>query len=234
MLEDVLSIFIPHRCAVCDDLLSDHERFVCTGCRFDAPLTGFCYDELNPMVERLQSLLPVRRASALLWFTEDSVWQRMIHRFKYNQEWTFARRYGEWLGSSLVDSGLYADVDVVVPVPLHLRRMLKRGYNQSDMLAFGVGKALGVKVERFNVVRIVDNPSQTQLSSADRWNNVDGIFSVRHPEKLAGKHILLIDDVFTTGATLAECGITILKNVPDVTLSVATLATTRHGMMIDR
>lgn len=234
ILADAASVFFPRECPVCGDMMTDNERFVCTACRFRAPQTGFCNEADNPMVRRLDGLLPVRAASAFLWFISDSRWQMLIHSFKYGGRWLYAREMGEWFGMMLAESGLYGDVDLIVPVPLHWRKRISRGYNQSEYIADGIGRALGVKVDRRSLRRTVDNPSQTRRHASDRWTNVEGVFAVRRPERLEGRHILLVDDVFTTGATIVECGSTILAAAKDVKLSVATLAVTQHDMMIDR
>lgn len=232
---DILGLLFPRICPVCGDLLVDNERFICTACRYRAPLTDFCNLAENPMTERLAGLLPARNASAFLWYIPDSGWQRMIHSFKYDGKWLYARRIGEWFGSQLADSGLYGDIDLIVPVPLHWRKRLRRGYNQSEYIADGIASAMGVEVDRRSVVRRINNPSQTRRTAVDRWNNVEGIFSVRRPEALRGKHILIVDDVFTTGATIIECGSAILASVGgDAVLSVATIAVSQHHMAFDR
>jgi len=233
VFSDIAGLFYPHLCAVCGDELCDGENFVCTACRFRVPLTGFCDDADNPLKRKLWGLLPVEQASAFIWFVDGGDWRRMIHRFKYDRMWLYARRMGEWYGSSLKNSGLYDDVDAIVPVPLHLRKRLSRGYNQSEYIADGIAAALGVKVLRHSVVRRVNNPSQTERSAGERWENVEGIFAVRNADALRGKHILLVDDVFTTGATIISCGEAILNAVGDVKLSVAALAASRRGLGID-
>lgn len=235
LLEDVTGVFFPRECPVCGDLLADNEYFVCTACRFRAPMTRFWLCADNPMVRRMDGLLPVRNASAFLWYVDGSAWQRLIHRFKYSGRWLYARRIGEWFGSELADSGLYSDVDVVIPVPLHWRKRISRGYNQAEYIADGVASAIGAEVDRRSVMRRVNNPSQTRNSARERWENVEGVFAVRNPEALRGKHILLVDDVFTTGATMVSCGSAILQSVGgEATLSIATIAVTQHSMAIDK
>lgn len=232
----LLSVLLPPHCPACGVLLAQNEYFLCTECRFKAPLTRFWREAANPMTQRFEGLLPVERASAFMWFIEGSVWQRLIHNFKYHDCWFYATRFGEWYGGELADSGLYDDVDLVVPIPLHWCKRIKRRYNQSEYLADGIAKALGVKVDRRSVVRTVNNPSQTRNHAHERWDNVEGIFGVRRPEALKGKHILLVDDVFTTGATIISCGTAIIKALGEenVRLSVATLAATQRSMSLDR
>ncbi len=222
---DLFSLFVPETCPICGTVLSDGENFVCTACRYRIPMTGFCHEADNPMWRKFWGLVPVERAAALYWFIEGSEWRRLIHDFKYGGKWLLALRLGRWLGAELVAGGLYGDVDVVVPVPLHWRKRLSRGYNQSEYIAEGVAHSLGVPFDFRSVRRTVNNPSQTRQRHGDRWNNVDGIFAVRLPDRLRGKHVLLVDDVFTTGATVISCAEAIVAACEgDVRVSVATVA----------
>ena len=186
------------------------------------------------MQERFWGLLPVEEASALLWYVEGSPWRDAVHRFKYAGRWLSAYDLGRWYGALLKESGAYADVDVIVPVPLHWRRRLWRGYNQAEYLAEGMAREMGLKVDRHSLCRYRYNASQTSQSHSERWDNVEGIFRVRRPKALEGKHILLVDDVFTTGATIISLGETILRAVPSARLSVAVLATTRRSLRLEQ
>lgn len=182
------------------------------------------------MMERFWGLLPIEHASALFWYVEGSPWRDAVHRFKYGGRWLSAYDMGRWYGALMRESGLYATVDAIVPVPLHWWRRMWRGYNQSEYIARGIARELGVKVLSHAVVRHRYNQSQTHQSVFRRWANVEGIFRVRKADELCGRHILLVDDVFTTGATIFSLGETILRAVPDVRLSVAVLATTRRSL----
>jgi ComF family protein len=137
---------------------------------------------------------------------------------------------GRWYGRYLKQSELYDDVDVVVPVPLHWWRQLRRGYNQSEYLARGIAEELGAKVDVRSLKRSRYNRSQTSRHKAERWGNVEGIFKVKRPAALDGKHILLVDDVFTSGATIMSLGSAILEAAPAARLSVAVLATSRKSL----
>lgn len=232
MMRDVLSLVIPASCPVCGKRLGRGEAVVCASCEVTAPLTNLWREPHNPMNERFWGLMPVERASAFLWYVEGSAWRDVVHNFKYGGQWRVAYNMGRWFGAELRESGLYADVDVVVPVPLHLARRMWRGYNQSEYIARGIARELGVKVDTRSVGRHRYNSSQTHHRKVERWDNVEGIFRVRRADALRGKHILLVDDVFTTGATIMSLGETILRSTEDVRLSVATLATSRHSLHI--
>ena len=137
-------------------------------------------------------------------------------------------------GGNLADSGLYGSVDCIVPVPLHTRRLLARGYNQAAYIAEGIASRMGVPVEDRAVSRLRNNPSQTTRSSAGRWENVRDLFAVARPGALAGRHVLLVDDVVTTGSTLLSCTEALLRAVPDCRVSIAALAVSRRHFGLDR
>jgi ComF family protein len=167
----------------------------------------------------------------MFWLVGGSEWQRIVHNFKYHGRWFFAQKMGEWLGEEIRDSGNFDDVDLIIPIPLHYRRRLRRGYNQSEQLALGVGRKMGVKCDFSSVRRRLYNDSQTSKSRSERWENVEEIFEVRNIARLRGRHILLVDDVLTTGATMASCASTILKACDgDVRISIASLAVSRRIM----
>ena len=169
-------------------------------------------------------IAPIVEASSYLYFKTDDRWRKMVHRLKYGGEWRLGLTFGELYGAELRSSGLYDDIDIVVPVPLHIMKYLKRKYNQSEYIAEGIAKELCVKVDRRALRRRRNNPSQTRQHASDRWLNVDDLFAVRNPERLENKHILLVDDVLTTGATLSSCLYALRRDVPTCRVSIATLA----------
>lgn len=226
---DVVSLFMPRTCLVCGRPLLENESSVCVVCRYNVPLTGFSKCKDNPIKIIFANILPVESATAMIWFVSGTDWQRIIHKFKYHGRWLFAQKMGEWLGEELRDSGNFEDVDLIIPIPLHFRRRLVRGYNQSEQLALGVGRRLGVKCDFGAVRRRLYNESQTSKSDVERWDNVAEIFEVRNAGRLRGRHILLVDDVLTTGATMSSCAIAIIRACEgDVRISIASLAVSRR------
>ena len=234
ILNDIKGLFLPPVCTVCGGELHEGEGAFCMMCRTLAPQTGFWRRADNPLAERLRNEFPVVQASAFLWFVAGSPWQRAIHGFKYYNRWRTARDLGAWYGGNLADSGLYGSVDCIVPVPLHTRRLLARGYNQAAYIAEGIASRMGVPVEDRAVSRLRNNPSQTTRSSAGRWENVRDLFAVARPGALAGRHVLLVDDVVTTGSTLLSCTEALLRAVPDCRVSIAALAVSRRHFGLDR
>lgn len=223
-------VLFPPSCPVCGAALESPEQLLCTHCMLLAPLTGFWNEVCNPITTRFESEVPIEHGSALLFFVEGGGWQRMIHGFKYHNRRIWARRLGRWYGKLLRESGLYGEVDCIVPMPLHPLKLLWRGYNQAEQLADGIAEELGVPVDRRSVVRTRYTPSQARKPHRERAANVEGAFAVRRAEALRGKHLLLVDDVLTTGSTLIACIEAITAAVPDARISIAALATTRRGV----
>ena len=229
VVNDMVSLLLPRICLACGKILLENEGCLCLACRYNIPLTGFSKNRNNPVRFIFENELSVEAATAMLWYVNGTEWQRLIHKFKYHGRWAFAQKMGEMLGEELRESGNFENIDLIVPVPLHFLRRFKRGYNQSEQLALGVSREMGVKCDFHSVRRRVYNDSQTSKSHVERWDNVEGIFEVRRAEKLRGRHILLVDDVLTTGATMISLAMAIKRACDgDVRISIATLAVSRR------
>lgn len=226
---EVLAMLLPASCVGCGKILDPHVECFCIECRANMPTTNFHMDCDNPMAVKLRAQCAVvENAAAQYYYTYGGNWRTVIHNIKYRGMWYAAYRIGYIYGCELKESELYQDVDLVVPIPLHFTRMLRRRYNQSELIASGIAKALGVTVDRRTVVRHRNNKSQVTRTKMERWENVEGIFSVKRPAKFDRKHILLVDDVFTTGATIISCIEAISAAAPTCRISVATLAVSRN------
>lgn len=224
VIHDLGTLVYGDGCIICNRSMGGELHSICLQCRYEMPTTRYCYTSDNPIKEHFEMISPIVEASSYLYFKTNDDWRKMIHRLKYGGEWRLGVTFGELYGSELKASGLYDDVDLVVPVPLHVIKYLKRRYNQSEYIAEGIAKELGVKVDRTTLYRRRNNPSQTRQHALDRWANVSDLFAVRHAERLNNKHILLVDDVLTTGATIASCLYAIRQAAPTCRVSIATLA----------
>lgn len=226
ILRSLSSLIYGDGCIICGDHTQKGMHSICTKCRLEIPLTHFYSEEDNPVKERFDGFVAVEQASAMFFYVTNSRWQGLVHRFKYSGKWQIAYSMGRWYGSLLKESGLYTDIDVIVPVPLHPIKILKRGYNQSRYIAEGMAKEMGVKVDARSVRRLRNNPSQARNTATARWANVESLFGVSRTEALRAKHILVVDDVLTTGATITSCIQAIKAALPDCRVSVAALSTT--------
>ncbi len=227
LFEDLLALIYPPHCIVCREPIHVSGSLICTKCFGSISYTRFCEYSDNAMAQHARDLQPyIRQASAMLFY--DSYSRDMIHRLKYRGEWHTAEYLGEIFGDYLSRSELYSSVDVIVPVPLHPLRRIGRGYNQSEYIASGIASKLGCATSFGNLYRTRYTSAQAHKAKVDRWESVSGLFDVRHPERLANKHILLVDDVYTTGATIYRCIEALHQALPDVQISIVTLAVSRE------
>lgn len=213
---------------ICGEHIGSEMHGICIKCRYEIPLTYYWRSAENPVKEHFAGLVPLVQGSSFIFYSSNSLWRDMVHRFKYGGEWAIAESMGRWYGAELRDSGLYDDIDIVVPIPLHPLKTLRRSYNQSRYLAEGIARELGAKVVADAVVRRRNNPSQARRRGSERWDNVEALFELRKTDKLRGRHLLLVDDVLTSGATLTACAEAILRAQPDCRISIATLAVTQR------
>lgn len=216
----MLDVVYPNHCATCAQDLNSNEQFLCLTCLYDLPYIAA--DKSNEL--RLNQLFwgreDVQNTFSLFNYQKGNQVQDLLHLIKYQKKTNLARFFGAKLGQVISSA---AEIDCIIPVPLHPKKLKTRGFNQSSLIAKGISDTLTLPVNEKLVKRIVHNPTQTSVSKYERWNNVRDIFQVPNPSKLIGKHVLLVDDVLTTGATLEACIKQLLK-VENCKVSVATLA----------
>ncbi|MDO4929896.1 MAG: ComF family protein [Bacteroidales bacterium] len=219
---DALRLLLPSYCMICGRRLDRHEEYVCTKCFNDLPFTRL-HGEPGNVVERLfWAMLPIRRANALLHYQTEGDTRYIFFQLKYYNRPRVGRFFGRIMARDLLDTDFFDTVDVIIPLPLHAKKERKRGYNQSLLLAQGISEVTGLPIDTTAIVRWVDNPTQTQLTPEERRENVQGIFHLAHPERVANRHVLLVDDVLTTNATLLSCGRELVR-AGGVSISILTL-----------
>jgi ComF family protein len=201
------------------------ENFLCLQCIAQLPHTNFAASKNNPVEKLFWGRIALYAAMSEFYFSKGSTIQNIIHEFKYRGNRKAGHYFAKLMGKSLLNSARF-DVDVIVPLPLFERKEKARGFNQAEILCNGISEIINKPVVSKNVIRKVATETQTKKHRIERWKNVDGIFLIKDPRSLEGKHILLVDDVITTGATIDACGTEILK-IKDVRLSVASLAIAR-------
>ncbi len=222
--KDFISLIYPRVCMACNNTLVGNEDVLCTTCRFSLPETEFHLSPGNPIEQIFWGRIPVVHATSLLFFDKGSKYRHLLHQLKYKGAIEIGIFLGQLLGARLADSR-FNDIDIIVPVPLHFKKLKSRGYNQSDKIALGVAKKMNKPVDNNSLIRTLHKSSQTYKGRYERWENSEGIFKLVSPENLNNKHVLLIDDIITTGATLEAAGSEIL-NFSSARLSIATIAYT--------
>ncbi|MBI3501298.1 MAG: ComF family protein [Bacteroidetes bacterium] len=225
MLNDFLSLIFPKVCAACGKSLFKTEESICTYCLYHLPKTNFHLYTDNPVVKLFWGRTTIYSASSLYSFSKGSKVQHLIHQLKYRGKKEIGNTLGKYYGKELKMAPMFSSANVVIPVPLHPKKFKKRGYNQSETFAQGIAESMSAESSGEILIRTYASETQTKKSRFARWKNVEEIFKVIFPEKIRGKHVLLVDDVVTTGATLEACANKILE-VPDTKVSIATIATT--------
>lgn len=223
IIHSIIGLFYPSVCAACGTSLYPWEKQVCLRCRSLLPQTGYALNEDNPLARIFYGRVRLKAVTACYFFSKEGKVQQLIHELKYKGNADAGVFLGQELGKTLKDAPLFQGIDYLIPVPLHPKREKERGYNQSLMIAQGIYEVTGIPIGKVFLFRSVNTATQTHKSKEDRWLNVKDIFELRHPERLEGKYVLLIDDVLTTGATLEACALT-LSSVPGITISCATAA----------
>ena len=224
LFHNFLNLFFPPSCIVCRNRLLEGEEHICTECLILLPKTNFHLQEDNRLEQFFAGRIPSRRISAYAYFVKGGSMQSIVHELKYKQNPQLGHYLGRLCGENIKGSNFVRDIDLLVPVPLHPKRERQRGYNQSMEICKGISAVTGIPIDYATLRRVVDNKSQTKNSRFDRWKNVEDIFLLANAEAFAGKHILLVDDVITTGSTIESCAKEILKSV-DSRISIYALAT---------
>lgn len=221
--QNLLQTLFPSTCACCGDVLLTGEKQICINCLANLTATFYSAHDDNHTERQLAGRIPYQHATSLYVFRKGNTVQQLVHAMKFHSNSDLCIFMGRQMGLELLHSGRFDDIDLLVPVPLHWRRQLQRGYNQSELLCRGISEVMGRPVNKRALVRHRNTHQQSMQASGDREENVRDAFSVRHPDDLQGKHLLLVDDVLTTGATLGSC-CDALKSVNNLKISIATLS----------
>lgn len=222
-IDNIINLFYPRVCTSCGKLLIRQEDTVCLSCQYLLPKTGYESHSDNPLAQNFWGQVDFHAVTAEFFFSKTGKIQNLIHKLKYQGSRESGIFLGQQLGASLKKAPLFQGIDYIIPIPLHPKKEYQRGYNQSFIISQGVEKETNIPIVNDCLYRKIYTSTQTKKSREERLENVRDIFEIKNQEKLIGKHILLIDDVLTTGATLMAAGKTLLK-IPDIKISVATAA----------
>lgn len=222
MINDFFNLIFPKLCNACSNTLLKNESTICTVCQLSLPKTNYHLEEDNPIMKIFWGRVKVDMAASYYLFAKGGKVQNLLHQLKYRGIKDVGVKIGELYGFDLSKSKFYQDIDYIVPIPLHKNKLNKRGFNQSECFAKGLSNTMGIELNASDFIRLVDTKTQTKKSRYKRWENVSDIFFLKENSELAGKTILLVDDVITTGSTM-EAAIQVLAN-NKCKIKVATIA----------
>ena len=222
LLEDLLQLFYPNLCVACQHEAVSLKELFCVRCESKLPISDMFRFSQNESTSRLSGNVPFYSGASMFRFYPSGSVQKIIHTIKYKNGTDIAQRLGVRFGKMLQQSIYFRDVECIIPIPLHIRKLRSRGFNQSTHFAMGLAEVLNVSVDIKSVVRVKPTETQTSKTREERILNMDKAFQLKSPIK--HNKILLVDDVLTTGSTLEECALTILRSAPDARLSFATIA----------
>ena len=230
ILNTLLDFIAPRFCSVCGKRLMQSEKVVCTNCLLDLNVSEY-YNaaEGNTLERTMWQVLPIQRAAAFLTYERNSEQRNIVLDLKYHNQPRIGYHLGMLMASQLKEKGFFDSIDIIIPIPIPRNRKIYRGYNQSEQLAIGISKTIGLPINTKAIKRLPYETSQTHLTATERGENVKDTFMLRknRAAALQNKHILLIDDVITTTATIRACG-QILSDIPGIKISVLSLAVSKN------
>lgn len=222
-INDFMSLIYPRRCEACESILYAHEHFICNHCRLNLPKSNYHLLADNELQKVFYGRVPLIHSWPYYLFEKSGKVQRLLHAIKYQDQKELASFIGSLYGKELLQKGLAGNIDIIIPIPLHKKKLKSRGYNQSEWFARGLSDSISKPLDTTYLERTSFTSTQTRKNKYQRWENVEGIFNCLKPEELKHKHILLVDDVVTTGATI-EAAHLAFKDIEGLKLSLASIA----------
>ena len=223
LVSDSLELCFPNTCCGCSGEIQQKDDLLCVKCLHDLPYTDFEKFEDNPVRHLFTGRIQLANATALFYFSKGNIVQHILHELKYKRNAAIGEYSGKLMGERLIESGRYKDIDALIPLPLFPKKEYVRGYNQAEMICRGISASTTIPLITKNVVRQRSTETQTKKHRSERWENVAGSFYTSDPQALAHKHVMLVDDVLTTGATIEACAESLLS-IEGIKISIATIA----------
>lgn len=223
MINYLLHILYPEICLGCGNVLSQVGAMLCNSCRSQMPRTHFFEKTVNPIAERFYGRVHFEHVASAFYYDKDSIVQRLVYEFKYAKNEVAALLAGKLMLEEMQQSSWINDIDAILPVPLSPKRKHWRGFNQAERIAQPIAEHWKIPLWTTAVGRIVHTETQTHKTREERWESMQNVFATIAPQSLQGKHILLVDDIITTGATIETLALEILKNAK-IKISIASFA----------
>ena len=223
LIQTFKDLIFPRNCFGCESPLNFYEKRLCLSCQIQLPLTSFHFTHKNPLFQKLNLQFETMAATSLFFFQKEGVLSNMIHLFKYKGVKKIGYFLGDWLANCLLESTFFKNIEGIVPVPLHSKKQKSKGYNQAEIIAAALSKKMGVPLYKKVLIRVKNTTALARLGESERKDEVNNAFQIHPSFTLRNQHLLLVDDVLTTGATLSACASVLLKN-SDIKLSIAVLA----------
>lgn len=224
-LKNIFNLFFPELCLICNSSLIVSNQLICVSCRSNLPITNFCNWSPNEVEKSFYGRVDIISGTSLFYFNRKGNVQKLIHQLKYKKQQKIGTLLGYWLGEAILNSGRFKKLDGIIPVPLHKNKLKKRGYNQVTTFGLSLSKILKIPLLENILIRVSKTKTQTLKNRFDRSNNMNEKFELIDEKMLKNKHILLIDDIITTGATLEACCMQ-LCFTENIKISIATMAYT--------
>ncbi|MDR0505661.1 MAG: ComF family protein [Dysgonamonadaceae bacterium] len=225
LLTSFFSLFYPNLCVICREPLLDGEEFLCLCCFINLPKTNYRHHANNRASDRFSGKIPVEKATSYLYYNKGGAGQKLVMDIKYKGNIYLGKWLGQLMAKELHKDDFFTGIDCLVPVPLHPHKLKKRGFNQAEIIAQGISSVTHIPLETKNLYRSEANVTQTRKNVYERWKNTSGIFRIKDKQMFEGKHVLIIDDVLTTGSTLESCAVSLLETV-NIRISLLTIAIT--------
>lgn len=223
LINDFMSLIYPRHCEACANGLFKHETYICNHCKLNLPKSNYHINEHNELSQTFAGRVPLSNELCFYLFEKSGKVQKLLHAIKYQDQKELAQFIGNLYAQELAKTKIKDEVDVIIPIPLHKKKLKQRGYNQSEWFAMGLATGLEKPLDIHSFERAHETSTQTKKKKYQRWENVEGIFKVNEQSTFVNKHVLLVDDVITTGATI-EAAWLALKDIDGIKISVASIA----------
>lgn len=223
LINDFMSLIYPRHCEACGNSLFKHEAYICNLCKLSLPKSNYHKNGQNELSQTFVGRVPLEKSLCFYLFEKSGKVQKILHAIKYQNQKELAQFIGDLYANDLIKENILTDIDVIIPIPLHAKKLKLRGFNQSEWFAKGLANLLGKPLDTFSFERLQETSTQTKKKKYQRWENVEGIFNLKDKAVLVNKHVLLVDDVITTGATI-EAAWMALKDVEGIKISVISIA----------